>query len=222
MTTYTQAGQSGDKRVRKRPTQSRSRAMVELILQTTQIVLREEGYEAVTTNRIAERAGISVGSVYQYFPDKAAIVVELQRRHHGQLTGIMAAAFAEAAALNLADATRCLVRAALDAHYLDPTLHKVLADVVPSVINRPTRQAAQKGIEAQLCIWLSRHVDDIRVSDIALAAFIIRNLVESVTHAAVIDPPEVGAKVDIIEDQLTRMILAYLSGQSALQAGNSV
>ena len=65
---------------RKRPTQERSREMVETILEATARVLVKDGFERTTTNRVAEAAGVSVGSLYQYFPSKEALVATLVER----------------------------------------------------------------------------------------------------------------------------------------------
>jgi len=75
----------------RRPLQRRSRQMLETILQATTRVLIQEGYTSTTTNRVAEVAGISVGSLYQYFPSKDALVVALLRRAprgHGAGAGV--------------------------------------------------------------------------------------------------------------------------------------
>src|SRR6201996_6692514 len=70
---------------RKQPRQHRSELTRQRILDAAAHVFAEHGYAAGTTNRIAERAGVSIGSVYQYFPNKDALVVELARRHIAQI-----------------------------------------------------------------------------------------------------------------------------------------
>ena len=65
---------------RKKPAQARSRATVEAILEAATRILRDQGLADLTTNRVAERAGVSVGSLYQYFPSREAILAELVRR----------------------------------------------------------------------------------------------------------------------------------------------
>jgi AcrR family transcriptional regulator len=70
---------------RKVPSQVRSRAMVESIVEATTRVLLKEGYEACTTNRVAKAAGVSIGSLYQYFPDKEALVVAVMERYQAEL-----------------------------------------------------------------------------------------------------------------------------------------
>src|SRR5688500_11026502 len=66
---------------RKRPRQERSRATVDAIVQAAAYILVRDGYAKLTTNRIAERAGVNIASLYQFFPGKQAILAELQRRH---------------------------------------------------------------------------------------------------------------------------------------------
>lgn len=72
---------------RRSPRQSRSRATWEAIVEAAVQILERRGPEGLNTNRIAERAGVSVGSVYQYFPDKHAILAAAARREMEQLGG---------------------------------------------------------------------------------------------------------------------------------------
>jgi AcrR family transcriptional regulator len=81
--------------MRHRPQQARSQERVDLILDTAAEFIAEVGYEAVTTNAIAERAGISIGSLYRYFPDKDAILRGLTVRHLEQLRTIYDQVFTE-------------------------------------------------------------------------------------------------------------------------------
>ena len=70
---------------RKLPRQARSQATVDALLDATAQVLVERGYARTTTNAVAERAGVSVGSLYQYFPNKDALITALQQRHVRQM-----------------------------------------------------------------------------------------------------------------------------------------
>ncbi|MCC4117595.1 TetR/AcrR family transcriptional regulator [Aromatoleum toluclasticum] len=71
---------SEGKKQRAVPSQARARFTVETILEAASEILRVEGVDAVTTRKIAARAGVSVGAVYQYFPDKEAILIEISKR----------------------------------------------------------------------------------------------------------------------------------------------
>ncbi len=66
--------------LRKKPKQKRSRLMVNNILEASIRVLKQHPYQQFTTNRVAEAAGISIGSLYQYFPNKQSILLELEIR----------------------------------------------------------------------------------------------------------------------------------------------
>lgn len=67
--------------VRREPKQNRSRQTVDAVLEGVQLVVRRHGPQSITTNRIAEAAGVSIGSLYQYFPNKRAIFTALHERH---------------------------------------------------------------------------------------------------------------------------------------------
>lgn len=66
---------------RKQPRQERSAATVEAVLRAATYILTRRGWAAFTTNEVAEKAGVNIASLYQYFPNKEAIIAELQRRH---------------------------------------------------------------------------------------------------------------------------------------------
>jgi AcrR family transcriptional regulator len=76
--------------LRRLPRQERSRALIERILDGADRLLVEEGSEALTTTRIAETAGVAVGSLYRYFPDRASVVEALARRHMESSEELMA------------------------------------------------------------------------------------------------------------------------------------
>lgn len=77
---------------RKQPKQSRSVATVDAVLEATAHILENEGLSALNTNRIAEKAGVSVGSLYQYFPTKEAILTEIIRRKRERLVSAVESA----------------------------------------------------------------------------------------------------------------------------------
>ena len=66
--------------LRKKPKQKRSKLMVDNILEASSRVLKQHPYQQFTTNRVAEAAGISIGSLYQYFPNKQSMLLELEIR----------------------------------------------------------------------------------------------------------------------------------------------
>lgn len=195
----------------KRPRQSRSRATVEAILEAATEVLNREGYDETSTNKIAARAGVSIGSLYQYFPNKDVIIGELQRRHQVDMLSLMDSAFATATQEPLTQAVRVIIRAALDTHRLAPEMHRVFAEVVPPTINAEPRSRLQRFIEDRLRVWIVSREDLRALGDPDLAVMMIMELVENVIHRVVAEPTRWRADADHVELELTAMIVAYLA-----------
>jgi AcrR family transcriptional regulator len=116
--------------MRKEPRQARSRATVETIVQAGARILGDEGWAGFTTNRIAELAGVSIGSLYQYFPDKFSLVDAIRHRHLDDSLAAMRDVGAEG--LSPDEFAARLVQAVVAAHSVYPGLHRVLLDEAPS------------------------------------------------------------------------------------------
>src|SRR5438105_11166723 len=116
---------------RKRASQERSRATVDALIEATARSLVRDGFDRGSTNRIAQEAGVSVGSLYQYSPGKEARVAAVAERHAEDLMAVVRKALAAVADQPLEAATRRLVAAAIEAHRVDPKLHRVLAEQTP-------------------------------------------------------------------------------------------
>ncbi|MEG9227329.1 TetR/AcrR family transcriptional regulator [Aeromicrobium sp. Sec7.5] len=117
---------------RKRPAQQRSRATVDVILEAAAQVFDTEGI-AATTNRIAERAGVSIGSVYQYFPDKHALLHELALRHLAVAAAEIDAVLsrAETTDAHVVGLVEDLTRAIVRVNQSPGQLHQVLRGFAP-------------------------------------------------------------------------------------------
>ncbi|MFJ9810511.1 TetR/AcrR family transcriptional regulator [Streptomyces sp. NPDC101158] len=112
MTVVPETGTPGPEataRVRRRPQQARSRARVEAILGAADRILSDEGFEALTMRRIAEAAGVPVGSIYQFYPDKSAVVDALGQRYLGAFEAAIDELVARALAGELADLVGTMV-----------------------------------------------------------------------------------------------------------------
>jgi AcrR family transcriptional regulator len=116
---------------RRHPVQRRSRQTVEDVLDAVVKILKRDGIDGVTTNRIAEVAGLSIGSIYQYFPDKRAIFTALHDRHVEQIGGVIESTLVKHAASPFEALVRALVEALIDAHASDSELHQLMASDVP-------------------------------------------------------------------------------------------
>jgi AcrR family transcriptional regulator len=115
--------------MRKSPQQARSRATIDAILDAAAHILGERGWTGLTTNAVAEVAGTSIGSLYQYFPDKLALIDGVRRRHFDDILGVLHAA----ANLEASRATRiaALVDGMIAVHSHHPAAHRVLLEESP-------------------------------------------------------------------------------------------
>ena len=107
-----------------------------VILDAAAQVFEARGWAVATTNRIAERAGVSVGSVYEYFPNKDAIAVALAERELERERDALLAVLADAGS-DLAGVLRGLVERIVDFHALRPALHQILLDEARSALTEP-------------------------------------------------------------------------------------
>lgn len=195
---------------RKLPTQDRSKETVEAILQAMALVLKREGYDRASTRRVAEAAGVSVGSLYQYFPNKESLVVALYNRHLRELISEFESRFGEFVRAPLPEAVRGLVGASLRLHALDPELHRVLVEQIPRSGRPDPEDALARRFQEIIRAFLQEREAEIRPANLDLAAFMVIEAVEAVTHAAVLDRPEYLEDADFVEE-ISTLVLSYLS-----------
>src|SRR5687767_7578077 len=110
---------------RKLPEQARSRETVDAILAATAKLCVRDGVDKASTNRIAETAGVSIGSLYQYFPSKEAVLAALLDRHEARMLRVISSHLVDIDREDLPSLARALVGAVLDAHKVEPGLHRV-------------------------------------------------------------------------------------------------
>jgi AcrR family transcriptional regulator len=197
-------------RPRKAPTQQRARETIDCILQATGRVLIEEGFDGASTNRIAAAAGVSVGSLYQYFPSKEALVAALIERHVEEMTRELAVELSRVVELPLAGAVRRLVELMLRAHAVDPALHRVLIEQVPRVGRLERLHEIERRVGILARAYLEAHARELRVKDLDQAAFIAVTVVEALTHAAVLHRPEHLSRPALAEE-ITELVVRYLA-----------
>ncbi|MEU4155356.1 TetR/AcrR family transcriptional regulator [Actinoplanes sp. NPDC026670] len=202
---------SADRRLqpRRKPLQVRAELTRERILTAAAHVFAEHGYAAGTTNRIAERARISIGSLYQYFPNKDAILAQLLIRHidRGTWTGADRLSLAPG---TLRETVQALVRDAIDSHSEDPQLLRIMIEEAPlsqDLLDAIERHGAVR--TAQIRDLLTRH-PDVRVGDVGTAADLILFTIEMNTHKLMAAPGSVP--VETFATELADMVTRYLRG----------
>jgi AcrR family transcriptional regulator len=200
---------------RKAPQQERSREMVEAIVEATARVLVRDGYEGTNTNRIAEVAGISVGSLYQYFPSKEALVAQLIERHTGAMWAVYQERAAKVFGASLEAATKELVRAMIEAHEIDPKLHRVLIEQVPRVGGLGKVNEVTERVTALVQSFLEERRAEILPRDPSIAAFVVVNTIEAIAHQAVVARTELLEEGNRLIDETISIVLRYLTGRDA-------
>lgn len=197
---------------RKCASQERSRATVDALIEATARILVTEGFDKASTNRIAEKAGVSIGSLYQYFPSKEALVVAVMDRHNQELMQVVRGALAEIAALPIDQAVRKLVAVAIEAHRVDAKLHRVLAEQIPRTGRLDNVEAFNRENYALFRAYLESHRNEIRSVDPGLAAFVCVTSIEALTHTAVLHHSESlrGEALGALVDEATRLLVRYL------------
>ncbi len=200
---------------RRRPVQERSQATVSAILEAATQVFARHGYAAGTTNRIAERAGVSIGTLYQYFPNKDALLVALAESHLREAEGILRPVMIELSLRPppLREGLELMVSAAMESHRQEPRLHRVLFEEAP----RPPalRERLDQAFESA-CHVLAGYLEsrrEVHVTDAAVAAQLVVQSIEAITHGLVIHPRGDATPEDYSREVAT-MLERYLTADT--------
>src|SRR5580704_12299536 len=193
---------------RRKPTQRRARQTVDAILDAVVRVLKREGFGAVTTNRVAEVAGVSIGSVYQYFPDKGAIFVALHQRHIEEIDRVVQITLVEHAASSLDVLMTAMIEAMIEAHRSDPELYELLFSEVPHRADG-TRDFAVR-LHGAFRLAISARAHELKKGvDIDRLAFVVTHMIESLSHGVLFRRPPALSLADAKAESV-RAVLAYL------------
>ncbi len=201
-------------RPRHRPKQLRSREIVDAIVQAGRELLAEQGPRSLTTNRIAERAGVSIGSLYRYFTNKEAVLAAIYDRETGR---------------EVAD-----IRASPRWEIEEGPLHEALVTIVDFQLERQRRLLAlgrdhyrthhqdfslgervgRDELEGQMRTLLERHAGIVRVRDVGQAAFILARGLSAIVRRALEERPEKldepGFRVELID-----LLSCYLTSEQS-------
>ena len=196
---------------RKVPKQARARETQQRFLDAAARVFARHGYSAGTTNRIAAEADASVGSLYQYFPNKDSILVALVRRHVDEGAQVLAERLEGTAGMPLVERLVVLVDAVLENHLDDPRLHQVLFEEAP---RPPGLLAELRALEASITAAtevMLREDPAVEVDDPAMAARLVVMAVESLVHRYVSGHHD-DLELDRFRHELVTMLTRYLHG----------
>lgn len=195
--------------LRRQPRQARARARVGKILEAAADVLRERGYAGMTTNHVAERAGVPIGSIYQYFGNKDALVLALlERRSEAELSvlGQHLDRFQQGAPVE--NVVRELIEAIVEIERSDPELRQVISDEIPRRLSAGLRARTDRKARTLIASFLG--AAGVPAERIDVAAFVILAAVESVVHEAVLSDGAIGDDEAVVSE-VTHLVLGYLN-----------
>ncbi|HSY00661.1 MAG TPA: TetR/AcrR family transcriptional regulator [Acidobacteriaceae bacterium] len=193
---------------RRAPRQHRAQQTVEAILGAVLRILRRGHPDSLTTNHIAEAAGVSIGSVYQYFPDKRAIFSALHQRHIDEIDRVIGAVLIQHATSSLEALVRALIEAMIEAHAHDPALYELLSAEVPHRAGG-TQDFALR-LHGAFRLAIAAHLHELAPArNLDLTVFVLTHMVESLCHGAVLRRPP-GITLSAATEEAVHAVLAYL------------
>ena len=194
---------------RRKPAQERAKVTVEAMLDAAVKLLKRGGASLITTNRIAETAGVSIGSVYQYFPNKHALFVALHERHVGLVAEVVSRRMTECTESSLEHFVESVIDGIVEAHTVDPELSELLQSEVPHRADGTVEFSIR--FHEAFHAALASHVRSLgRRIDLDTRAFVMANLVEALGHAVVLRRPR-GLSLARAKAESCKAILAYLT-----------
>lgn len=196
---------------RKIPRQERARATVDAIILATAQLLTRQGFETLTTARVAEKAGVSVGSLYQYFPNKQALAAAVVDYFGEVFATSFRRAIEEKQHATLAESVDAMVEFAFISHPHDPELHRRLIELSPRVDRTEKNAEVSNRVAAMIERKLQVHRDEVAPDlDLTEAAAMIETILETASHRSLEQHP-VSITGNLTATHCRRMILAYLS-----------
>lgn len=196
--------------LRKQPKQARSTELVTAVLDAALQVLAQEGAQRFTTARVAERAGVSIGSLYQYFPNKAAILFRLQtdewRRTGDLLRGIL-----QDAGRTPVERLRRLVHAFVQSECDEADMRVALQDAAPLYRDAPEAQALRAAASDTIETFMAEALPAADVATRTLAGDLIMTTLSTVGKQFS-ETPRTPAEIDTYAAALADMLCGYLAG----------
>ena len=140
-------------------------------------ILAEDGFEAVNTDRVAEVAGVSICSLYQYFPNEGSLVGAVAVRHTEAMAAVIAGGVQAAADDDLPNLVKAPIRSTMQAHAANPKLRRAIIEELPRIGRLAPIAEFKRGIHQSVVALLTARRSRIKVKDIPMAAFVIINTV---------------------------------------------
>jgi AcrR family transcriptional regulator len=202
--------------LRKQPKQARSTGLVGALLEAAVQVLAKEGAQRFTTARVAEKAGVSVGSVYQYFPNKAAILFRLQSDEWRQTTELLRNILADREKPPL-ERLRILVHAFIRSEVDEAAMRVALGDAAPLYRDAPEAREARASGGQSVQVFLQEALPNASRATRALAGELLKTTLSAVGKEFS-EEPRTQAQIKVYADAMADMFCAYLRSLEARPA----
>ncbi len=199
--------------VRKPPRQERSKVMVEAILEAAAQIFADLGYARATTNKIAERAGVSVGSLYQYFPNKDSLIASLHEVHHDEIHEVAGNALKRFGdhSMGLEEGLRRFLDDLNEVHEADPILTKALSREVmrEAEVDDESHDDEDEAAKINHLAMPLFNRPDVRDDDPAVISAIMGQVISHLTRWLLHDAPP-GLDRDALREETVQLLLRYL------------
>lgn len=193
---------------RKLPKQARSTELVAAVLEAAVQVLAKEGAQRFTTARVAEKAGVSVGSLYQYFPNKAAILFRLQSDEWRQTSDLLRKILEDASRPPF-DRLRRLVHAFVRSECEEAAIRVALNDAAPLYRDAPEAQEVKASGERKMHAFMREVLPEASKATRVLAGDLITTTLSQVGKSFS-ESPRTSAEIEAYADAMSDMFYAYL------------
>lgn len=195
---------------RKQPKQARSTELIAIILEAAAQVLAKEGAQRFTTARVAEKAGVSVGSLYQYFPNKAAILFRLQSDEWRQTTDLLRDILEDIQRPPLAR-LRILVHAFIRSECEEAQMRVALNDSAPLYRDAPEAHEAKASGHETIQTFMREVLPEASEATRTLVGELITTTLSTVGKDFS-ESPRASAEIEVYADAMADMFCAYLDG----------
>lgn len=194
---------------RKQPKQSRSQETVDIILKASTHIIEQFGLENMSTNKIAEKAGVSIGSLYQYFPNKEAIMAKLMDKYTERQLKLVEKALAKNEPQNLKEAIQVIIEVILKSKSHQLQLTKVIAENFSKLGRVEHIQEMYQSFVKIFKIAIVPYQDEVRDGNLDI---MLLNCIQSTMaiSVSVLYSSEYSVKDKIIREELVELIYRYL------------
>ena len=193
---------------RKTPRQARSAATVDAIAKAAIQVLLADGGQRLTTTRVAERAGVSVGTMYQYFPHKQALLYALVQQHMTEYLDVFEAACVQHRGQSIAAISEGIVNAFVDEKIRQPDVSRALYRIAAELDTDELRVGISRRLQDACCALLGS-AKDVRFDDLADVSFTLLTAMNG-TMRALFELGVHSSRAGMLRKQLLTLCRGYL------------